>query len=202
VIYLTLPELLHVAGRVLGPEVAVRDYGLLEAALARPQATAFGKDAYPSLDAKAAALLHSLARNHALIDGNKRLALAAAIAFYGLNGRRLTLTNDQTYDLVMKVAAGELDQVEEIAAILQAATGPRPLRAVAPRHGNRAGGLPSRQLQVGCWTRRQRRDNGQLCAATRRAARCGQQVRLPAVGSAHGAPATYPAMAHGTAIYR
>src|SRR5271166_6638169 len=104
---------------------AIREYVLLEAALARPKATAFGKDAYPSLDAKAAALLHSLARNHALIDGNKRLALAAAIAFYGLNGRRLTLTNDQAYDLVMNVAAGELEQVEEIAAILQAATSPR-----------------------------------------------------------------------------
>jgi death on curing protein len=76
------------------PEVAVRDYGLLEAALARPQATAFGKDAYPSLDAK--------------------------------NGRRLTLTNDQAYALVMNVAVGELDQVEEIAALLQAATAPRP----------------------------------------------------------------------------
>jgi death-on-curing family protein len=58
------------------------------------------------VDAKAAALLHSLARNHALIDGNKRLGLAAVIAFYGLNGRGLTLTNDQAYDLVMKVAAG------------------------------------------------------------------------------------------------
>ena len=91
-IYLTLPELLHVAERTLGPDYAVRDYGLLEAALARPRATAFGKDAYLDLDAKAAALLHSIARNHALIDGNKRLALAAAIAFYGLNGRRLTLT--------------------------------------------------------------------------------------------------------------
>ena len=102
----------------------VRDYGLLEAALARPQATAFGKDAYSSLDAKAAALLHSLARNHALIDGNKRLALGAVIAFYGLNGRRLTFTNDQAYELVMKVAAGELDQVEEISAVLQGA--PRP----------------------------------------------------------------------------
>ena len=124
-IYLTLPELLHVAGRVLGPEVAVRDYGLLEAALARPQATAFGQDAYPSIDAKTAALLHSLARNHALIDGNKRLGLAAMIAFCGLNGRRLTLTNEQAYDLVIKVAAGELDQVEEIEAILQGATAPR-----------------------------------------------------------------------------
>jgi death-on-curing protein len=125
VIYLTLPELMYVAERVLGPEVAVRDYGLLEAALARPQATAFGKDAYPSLDTKAAALLHSLTRNHALIDGNKRLGLAAVIAFYGLNGRRLTLTNDEAYELVMKVAAGELDHVEEIAPVLQAGTAPR-----------------------------------------------------------------------------
>jgi death-on-curing protein len=85
----------------------------------------FGKDAYPSLDAKAAALLHSLARNHALIDGDRRLVLAAVIAFYGLNGRRLTLTNGQVYDLVMKVAAGELDQVEDIMAVLQGATAPR-----------------------------------------------------------------------------
>jgi death-on-curing protein len=104
---------------------AVRDYGLLEAALARPKATAFGKDAYPDLDAKAAALLHSIARNHALIDGNERLSLAAVIAFYGLNGRRLTLTNDETYGLVMAVAAGQLDAVDAIAAVLRNATAPR-----------------------------------------------------------------------------
>jgi death on curing protein len=125
VIYLTLPELLHVAGRVLGPDYSVRDYGLLEAALARPRATAFGKDAYPDFDAKAAALVHSIARNHALIDGNKRLALAAAIAFYGLNGRRLTLTNDAAYELIISIASGRLDTVDEIAAILRAATEPR-----------------------------------------------------------------------------
>ena len=124
-IYLTLPELLYVAERTLGPDYAVRDYGLLEAALARPQATAFGKDAYPDLDAKAAALLHSIARNHAPIDGNKRLGLAAVIAFYGLNGRRLTLTNDEAYNLVMSVAAGEIDSVDAIAAVLRHATRPR-----------------------------------------------------------------------------
>lgn len=123
-IYLTLPELLHVAERVLGGEPPVRDIGLLEAAVARPRATAFGADAYPDLDAKAAALLHSVARNHALVDGNKRLALAAVIAFYGLNGRRLTLTNDAAYDLIIKVASGELDSVDEIAAILATATQP------------------------------------------------------------------------------
>jgi death-on-curing protein len=122
VIYLTLAELLHVAERTLGHDYAVRDYGLLEAAVARPRATVFGKDAYPDLDAKAAALLHSVARNRALIDGNKRLALASIVTFYGLNGRRLTLTNDAAYDVVIGVAAGELDSVEEIAAILRTAT--------------------------------------------------------------------------------
>ncbi len=121
-IYLTLPELLHIAERTLGAGYTVRDYGLLEAALARPQATAFGKNAYPDLDAKAAALLHSVARNHALVDGNKPLALAAVIAFYDLNGRRLTLTNDQAYDLVINVAAGQLDDADAIAAILRNTT--------------------------------------------------------------------------------
>ena len=96
-----------------------------EAALARPHSTAFEKDAYPGMDRKAAALLHSVARNHALVDGNKRLALAALIAFYGLNGRRLTLTNDEAYDLVIAVAAGELDTMDDITAILQHATEPR-----------------------------------------------------------------------------
>jgi len=122
VIYLTLPELLHIAERAIGDEPQIRDYGLLESAAARPQATALGDDAYPSLDAKAAALLHSLARNHALVDGNKRLALAAVIAFNGVNGRRLTLTNDEAYDLVIGVAAGHLDSVSDIAARLRTAT--------------------------------------------------------------------------------
>jgi death on curing protein len=122
VIYLTLPELLHIAERALGSEPEVRDYGLLESAAARPQASAFGADAYPDLDTKAAALLHSLARNHALVDGNKRLALAGAIAFYGVNGRRLTLTNDDAYQLIMSVAAGQLDTVDEIATRLRTAT--------------------------------------------------------------------------------
>jgi death on curing protein len=116
VIYLTLPELLHVAERTLGSEVLVRDHGLLESALARPRASVFGGDAYPALEAKAAALLHSLARNHALVDGNKRLALAATIAFLGMNGYRLTLTNDEAYELVMDVAAGHLDEIADLAA--------------------------------------------------------------------------------------
>jgi death-on-curing protein len=121
-IYLTLPELLRVAERVLGPDMKIRDLGLLEAALARPQTTAFAADAYPTLDEKAAALLHSLARNHALVDGNKRLALGGLIAFYGVNGRRLILTNDAAYELVMAIASGELDTVAEIADVLTGAS--------------------------------------------------------------------------------
>jgi death-on-curing protein len=146
VIYLTLRELLHVAERVLGPDYAVRDHGLLEAAVARLQATAFGKDAYPDLEAKAAALLHSIARNHALIDGNKRLALAAVIAFCGLNGHRLTLTNDAAYDLVISVASGKLDTVEEIAAVLRPAT--RLLRVT--RHEDLAPSIVSTVVAVPC----------------------------------------------------
>ena len=121
-IYLTLDELLHVAERALGFPADVRDAGLLQSALARPQATAFGADAYPSLEEKAAALLHSLARNHALVDGNKRLALSGIIAFLGVNGRRLTLTNDEAYDMVIAVSTGTMADIEEIAQHLQAGT--------------------------------------------------------------------------------
>ena len=124
-IYLTLSEILYVAERTLGSDVPVRDHGLLGSALARPQATAFGTHAYPSLEEKAAALLHSLARNHALVDGNERLALAATIAFLGLNGRRLTLDNDQAYTLVMDVASGHLDDVPSIAERIVAGNDPR-----------------------------------------------------------------------------
>ncbi len=123
-IFLTVGELLHVAGRATGIEVQVRDHGLLASAAARPQAKAFGQDAYPSLEEKAAALLHSLARNHALVDGNKRLALAGLIAFLGVNGRVLTWSNDEAYDIVIAVASGELDEVAEIADHLRRGTSP------------------------------------------------------------------------------
>jgi death on curing protein len=119
VIYLDLEDIAHIAERALGHPPQVRDWGLLESAAARPRATAFGEDAYGDLHAKAAALLHSLARNHPLVDGNKRLALAATLAFLGVNGVRLTLTNDEAYDLIVSVASGELDDVTSIAAKLR-----------------------------------------------------------------------------------
>lgn len=123
--FLTVGELLHVARRATGIEVQVRDHGLLAAAAARPQATAFGQDAYPSREEKAAALLHSLARHHALVDGNERRALAGTIAFLGVNGRVLTWSDDEAYDIVMAVASGRLDEVAEIAHAVRRGTSPR-----------------------------------------------------------------------------
>lgn len=115
VIYLSCAELLYVAERAIGEQPAVRDAGLLEAALARPKTTVFGSDAYPSLDEKVAALAHSIARNHALVDGNKRLTLAGLVAFLGVNGRRLTMTNDAAYDFIIAIVAGQLDDIPNIA---------------------------------------------------------------------------------------
>jgi len=120
---LTLEELLHVGRRTVGA-LEVRDIGLLESAVARPRTTVFGDDAYPTLHLKAAAMLHSVLRNHALVDGNKRLGLAGLIAVLGLNGERLTLDNDEAYDLIIAVATGELDEVAAIAQVLDGATEP------------------------------------------------------------------------------
>ncbi len=86
----------------------------------RPQASAFGQDAYPTIHHQAAALLHSLVQNHALVDGNKRLGLAGVIAFYGVNGWRFEATNDQAYDLVLATATGGITEVEELAQRLRA----------------------------------------------------------------------------------
>lgn len=119
-ILLTLEELLHIAERTIGRPVPVRDLGLLESALARPAATVFGADAYPGLERKAAALVHSLIRNHALIDGNKRLGLVALIVFLGVNGHRLRWTNDEAYGFIMAIAEGHLDNVDAIASRLRA----------------------------------------------------------------------------------
>ena len=105
--YLSLEDLLDLVNALgTGP---VRDLGLLDSACHRPQAGFFGEEAYPTLAGKAAALMHSLACNHALVDGNKRLALLAAVVFVRINGYILDLTDDEAFDLTMSVSAGQLD---------------------------------------------------------------------------------------------
>jgi len=117
-VYLELDDLLVIAAAILERTPDVRDYGLLESALARPRATVFGEGAYPDLDDKAAALLLSVVSNHALIDGNKRLGWVATRIFYGLNDIDLRATREQARELVLAIAAGELADVVQVAATL------------------------------------------------------------------------------------
>jgi death on curing protein len=116
--YLGLDEVMRVAEAAVEGDVVVRDMGLLQSALARPAMTAFGDDAYPTLHTKAAALLHSSAKNHALVDGNERFAWAATAVFLGINGHRVVATQDEVVDLVVDVADGTLTDVADIAARL------------------------------------------------------------------------------------
>ena len=88
-------------------------------------ATVFGPDAYPTLHSKAAALLHSLANNHALADGNKRLAWAATAVFMWINGNDLDAPEDDAFDLVIAVADGSLTDVEKSAERLAGWSRPR-----------------------------------------------------------------------------
>lgn len=96
----------------------VRDQGLLFSAIARPASSAFGVDAYPELDRKAGALMHSIARNHALFDGNKRFSWYLTLAFLRLNEVRVIMTQDDAFDLILAVAHGDLE-VDEIAERLR-----------------------------------------------------------------------------------
>lgn len=121
-IFLDLEELLHIAHRTLDGVVEVRDLGLLESAAMRPRTTLFGAGAYPDLETKAAAMVQSIVGNHALVDGNKRLGLAALIAFLGINGRRLTLSNDEAHDLIIEVASGALRELAELADRIRSAS--------------------------------------------------------------------------------
>jgi death-on-curing protein len=118
--YLTVAEIIEIARDYLGSSFALRDPGLISAAAARPQTCVFGEEPYPDLWLKAAALLHSLVGNHALVDGNKRVALICTDVFLKLNGARLDPSRgDEIFKLVMSVADGSMDEVDQIAAILR-----------------------------------------------------------------------------------
>jgi len=114
---LSTEDLVVIAERIGGGRAPIRDLGLLESAAARPGTTVFGDEAYPALATKAAALLESLVRNHALVDGNKRLGWLAMVLFLALNGVRLDVDDDEAYDLVIAVAEGRRD-VAAIVAVL------------------------------------------------------------------------------------
>jgi len=102
--YLSLEDVLSLIEDLrVGP---IRDIGLLDSAVHRPQVSVFGTDAYPGVDNKAAVLLESLVRNHALVDGNKRIGWLATVVFYGLNDITLEAPDDDAYNLVIAIASG------------------------------------------------------------------------------------------------
>jgi death-on-curing protein len=120
IVYLDLDDLVEIAQVVLGTAPRVRDYGLLSSAAARPGTVAFGHEAYPDVWEKAAALLHSLCMNYALIDGNKRLAWSATRVFLALNEVPLCDVDvDAAGAFMLGVAGGQLTEVADIARELR-----------------------------------------------------------------------------------
>lgn len=119
--YLDLEDILELAERLFGATPPIRDVGLLGSAVARPQTTAFGADAYPDIWTKAAALLLSIVNNHALVDGNKRLGWLATAVFLHINGIDVSVAgNDDVYELVMEIAGGNgtvADVAERLSAL-------------------------------------------------------------------------------------
>lgn len=117
--FLTLEDLDAAAHAALGEAPRFRDYGIWESAVARHGGVVLGKDVYPGLADKAGALLHSIAGMHPLVDGNKRVGWVVVRLFYGLNGRRLRYAEDEAFEFVMAIAAGDLSDVVDIAKRLE-----------------------------------------------------------------------------------
>ena len=117
--YLTTRDLVAIADEAMGGQALIRDAGLIDSAAHRPMATVFGQDAYPDLFTKAASTLHSILRNHALVDGNKRLAWTACAVFLAVNGVDIDPDADDAFEFVMKVAASDLADLSEMASVLR-----------------------------------------------------------------------------------
>jgi len=113
--YLTVAEVLEINAQVMGSKPVLRDRGLLESAVARPQASALGTDAYPDLAAKAAALLHSLVLNHPFVDGNKRTAVLATLVFLDLNGYAVQWDQREALDFMLRLAQHQVEMDDVIA---------------------------------------------------------------------------------------
>jgi len=122
--YLNVVELIIINEELIGGRSQLRDVDLLESAVLRPMTSAFGEDAYATIHDKAAALFHSLSRNHAFVDGNKRTSVLATILFLELNGYTVTWNPEQALEFVLQVAQGSTDW-DVISAWLQANSQPR-----------------------------------------------------------------------------
>lgn len=122
--YLTADDVLRINAQLVGPD-QLRDFGLVDGAVMRPQASAFREDAFPSIHEKAAALLHGLARNHPFLTGNKRTAWTATAMFYMVNGFNVNVEALELIGLTTDVAEGQIG-VQDIAQILKVWAEPFP----------------------------------------------------------------------------
>lgn len=118
--YLSEHDVIALGRELLGEQFTIRDRGAIDAAVARPQTTVDGEDAFPDVWTKAAALLQSIVQRHPLVDGNKRLGWVCARTFLAMNGTtrdgHITHTAaDVLEDLILSVAAGRVDDVDELA---------------------------------------------------------------------------------------
>lgn len=105
-VYLDLPQAVAIAA---GMGLHIRDVGLLSSAVARPESSMFGVDAYRELHMKAAALFSSLAQNHPFFDGNKRFSWVATLTFLELNGVVIDMPTDVAFDFVLSVSQSTLE---------------------------------------------------------------------------------------------
>ncbi len=111
--YLHPKQVLYLYHQIIqqtGGTVGLRDEGLLDSAVHRPQASFAGQDLYPDLFSKAAALGHSLISNHPFVDGNKRVGFEAMRLMLRLNGYDLHASQAATFDVVMEIAKGKLSE--------------------------------------------------------------------------------------------
>jgi death on curing protein len=121
--FLNIVELIIINEEIIGKRSQLRDVDLLESAVQRPMTSAFGQDAYPTVIEKAAALFHSLARNHSFVDGNKRTSVVAMIMFLRMNAYQITWDAAEALPFIVEAATGQQD-VPAIAHWLQANTTP------------------------------------------------------------------------------
>jgi death-on-curing protein len=117
--YLNIVEMMIINEEIIGAQSRLRDVDLLESAVLRPQSSAFGQDAYPTIIDKAAAQFHSLLRNHAFVDGNKRTSVVALLMFLRLNGYNVRWNAEHALAMILKTATGD-STVEQIATWLRA----------------------------------------------------------------------------------
>lgn len=116
--YLQADELVYINGKVLNNEkilrgeLKIRDRERLEAAVARPASSAFGEDAYQTLQEKVSAMMHSVARNHPFTDGNKRTATMATVFMLHVNGYDVDWSAEEALEIILKLAEGKMDMPE------------------------------------------------------------------------------------------